>query len=83
VYEPRDVLVRVPDDMGKARALSCWGRELPINFMDFDEEIGVGTVGFEVDEDAEPLQLLNGKAVRVVSINYVYDEVIYASTSRQ
>jgi hypothetical protein len=59
------------------------GRELPINFMDFDEEIGVGCVGFEVDEDAEPLQLLNGKAVRVVSINYVYDEVIYASTSRQ
>lgn len=59
------------------------GKELPVNYIDFDALSGVGEIGYEVADEDDPVQLLDGSNVRVITVKYLYEEVIYASEYRQ
>ena len=59
------------------------GRELPVNYLSFDADANMGDIGYEVDDSADPIVLLDGQAVRILTIKYNYEEVIYAAGFRQ
>jgi hypothetical protein len=58
------------------------GKELPVNYIDFDEEEGFGSIGHAVDEDDDPIELLDGRMIRFLTVKYIYDEVLHASEFR-
>lgn len=59
------------------------GKELPVNYIDFDAMTGIGEIGYEVADEDEPVRLLSGDNVRVITVKYLYEEVIYADQYRQ
>lgn len=55
------------------------GEILPINFIDMNNDENAFSIGHEVGDGADPIQCLNGRIVRRVTLTfpYVKEEILW------
>lgn len=59
----------------EASSVQLTGSVLRPNYLDFDEETGVGEVGYAVPDEDPPLTLLDGEACRIIVARYDFKKV--------
>lgn len=54
---------------------TAFGETLPINYIDIDEESNSGDIGYQVPAGSPPLELVDGRAVRLLTLHYDLEEI--------